>query len=34
MKPRMNYYQAAPDTIKALVALKAQIARPPVSKSR
>ena len=26
MKPRMNYYQAAPDTIKALVALEAQIA--------
>jgi hypothetical protein len=25
MKPRMNYYQAAPDTIKALVALEAQI---------
>jgi AhpD family alkylhydroperoxidase len=25
MKPRMNYYQAAPDTIKALVALEEQI---------
>ena len=25
MKPRMNYYQAAPETIKALVALEAQI---------
>ena len=33
MKPRMNYYQAAPDTIKALVALEAQI-QPPASKSR
>ena len=25
MKPRMNFYQAAPDTIKALVALEEQI---------
>ena len=25
MKPRMNYYQAAPETLKALVALEAQI---------
>jgi AhpD family alkylhydroperoxidase len=25
MKPRMNYYQAAPDTLKALMALEAQI---------
>jgi AhpD family alkylhydroperoxidase len=25
MKPRMNFYQAAPDTIKALVALEDQI---------
>ena len=25
MKPRMNYFQAAPDTLKALMALEAQI---------
>src|SRR6201992_1568277 len=25
VKPRMNYYQAAPDTLKALMALEAQI---------
>jgi AhpD family alkylhydroperoxidase len=25
MKPRMNYYQAAPDTLKALMALETQI---------
>ena len=25
MKPRMNYYQAAPDTIKALVAVEDQV---------
>ena len=25
MKPRMNFYQAAPDTIKALTALETQI---------
>ena len=25
MKPRMNYYQAAPDTMKALMALETQI---------
>jgi alkylhydroperoxidase family enzyme len=25
MKPRMNFYQAAPDTVKALSALEAQI---------
>ena len=33
MKPRMNFYQAAPDTIKALGALEAQ-SRPPASNSR
>ena len=33
MKPRMNYYQAAPETIKALIALEAQC-RPPASKNR
>ena len=33
MKPRMNYYQAAPDTIKALVALEDR-SRPRASKSR
>src|SRR6201991_3307860 len=33
MKPRMNYYQAAPDTIKALVALEAQIASSGLEKS-
>ena len=26
MKPRMNFYQAAPETIKALSAVEAQIA--------
>src|SRR5260221_983004 len=25
MKPRLNFYQAAPDTIKALTALEAQV---------
>ena len=25
MKPRMNYYQAAPETVKALLAVEAQI---------
>lgn len=25
MKPRMNFYQAAPETIKALVAVEGQI---------
>ena len=25
MKPRMNFYQAAPDTIKALSALESQV---------
>ncbi len=25
MKPRMNYFQAAPDTLKALLALEAQV---------
>jgi hypothetical protein len=25
MKPRMNFYQAAPDTIKALTALEGQV---------
>jgi AhpD family alkylhydroperoxidase len=33
MKPRMNYYQAAPDTIKALVALEAQIQASSLEKS-
>ena len=33
MKPRMNFFQAAPDTIKALTALEAQIAAP-ASKNR
>ena len=33
MKPRMNYYQAAPDTIKALVALEAQIQASGLEKS-
>ena len=34
MKPRMNFYQAAPDTIKALMALENQIQATPVSNSR
>ena len=33
MKPRMNYYQAAPDTIKALVALEEQIQASGLEKS-
>ena len=33
MKPRMNYYQAAPETIKALVALEAQIQASGLEKS-
>jgi len=33
MKPRMNYYQAAPDTIKALSALEAQIQASSLEKS-
>ena len=33
MKPRMNYYQAAPDTIKALVAVETQIVASGLEKS-
>ena len=33
MKPRMNYYQAAPDTIKALVAVEDQIKASGLEKS-
>src|SRR5437879_9578234 len=33
MKPRMNYYQAAPETIKALVALETQIQASGLEKS-
>ncbi|MFK4387560.1 AhpD family alkylhydroperoxidase [Bradyrhizobium sp. USDA 223] len=33
MKPRMNYYQAAPDTIKALMALEQQIQSTGLEKS-
>ncbi|KYG97677.1 carboxymuconolactone decarboxylase family protein [Bradyrhizobium sp. DOA1] len=33
MKPRMNYYQAAPDTIKALMVLEAQIQSTGLEKS-
>src|SRR5258707_12787804 len=33
MKPRLNYQQAAPDTIKALVALEAQIQSSGLEKS-
>ena len=33
MKPRMNFYQAAPDTIKALSAVEAQIAASGLEKS-
>jgi AhpD family alkylhydroperoxidase len=33
MKPRMNFYQAAPETIKALVALEAQIQASGLEKS-
>src|SRR4029079_630500 len=33
MKPRMNYYQAAPETIKALRAVETQIPRSGLEKS-
>ena len=33
MKPRMNFYQAAPETIKALQRSKPR-SRPPASKNR
>jgi len=33
MNPRMNFYQAAPETIKALVALEAQIQASGLEKS-
>ena len=33
MKPRMNFYQAAPDTIKALMALETQIASSGLEQS-
>lgn len=33
MKPRMNYFQAAPDTLKALMALEAQIQSTGIEKS-
>ena len=33
MKPRMNFYQAAPDTIKALTALETQIQSTGLEKS-
>ena len=33
MKPRMNFYQAAPETMKALVALEAQIQASGLEKS-
>ena len=33
MKPRINFYQAAPDTIKALVALENRSSHP-VSSNR
>ena len=33
MKPRMNFYQAAPETIKALVALEAEIQASGLEKS-
>jgi AhpD family alkylhydroperoxidase len=33
MKPRMNFYQAAPETIKALTALEAQIQASGLEKS-
>ncbi len=33
MKPRMNYFQAAPDTIKALLALESQIATSGLEQS-
>ena len=34
MKPRMNFYQAAPDTIKALDARWRPRSRAPASKNR
>ena len=33
MKPRMNFYQAAPDTMKALMALETQIASSGLDQS-
>ena len=33
MKPRMNFFQAAPDTIKALVAVEDQIKASGLEKS-
>src|SRR5437660_11273881 len=33
MKPRMNFFQAAPDTIKALTALEAQVQASGLEKS-
>ena len=33
MKPRMNYYQAAPETIKALVAVESQISASGLEQS-
>ena len=33
MKPRMNYYQAAPETVKALMALETQIQATGLEKS-
>jgi AhpD family alkylhydroperoxidase len=33
MKPRMNFYQAAPDTMKALMALETQIASSGLEQS-
>ncbi|GLR95976.1 MULTISPECIES: carboxymuconolactone decarboxylase family protein [Bradyrhizobium] len=33
MKPRMNYFQAAPDTMKALMALEEQIQSTGIEKS-
>lgn len=33
MKPRMNYYKAAPDTIKALMALETQVQSTGLEKS-
>ena len=33
MKPRMNFYQAAPDTMKALMALEEQIQSTGLEKS-
>ncbi|TPQ38288.1 alkylhydroperoxidase, partial [Bradyrhizobium guangdongense] len=33
MKPRMNFYQASPDTMKALTALETQIQSTGLEKS-